>query len=160
LLYRVVKVYRSGKNADKPAGSNAMSLVLQRDTDEVSDNATMSNLPGPGRLLDKFYQSSGRELEKSLGKLADRAGFGPAAAERSVRDEIMRCYEQLLEVRDVELSQQKFDWIRLPGAEATVRKACRKLLRYTQYASCPLARLTSGNADMNFCTGPKLRLRN
>lgn len=46
----------------------------------MSTNMTMSNLPGPGRTLGKLYSSAGRSLEKSFGRLAHAAGYGPFAA--------------------------------------------------------------------------------
>jgi hypothetical protein len=50
----------------------------------ISRNQTISGLPGPGRSLDMLYQFLGRKLERTLGKLADSAGFGPEAAERTI----------------------------------------------------------------------------
>ncbi|KLO03872.1 hypothetical protein SCHPADRAFT_897482, partial [Schizopora paradoxa] len=35
----------------------------------VSTNYTMSNLPGPGRLLGNFYSRAGRTLERRLGRI-------------------------------------------------------------------------------------------
>ena len=102
LIYKVVKIYRAGKK-QKPQEASLVLWQEQKsnELDGLSDNATASNRPGPGRLLDKIYQSNGRDLEKTLGKLADKAGFGPAAVERRVRSEIMRCYDALLEVWDM-----------------------------------------------------------
>ncbi|KLO10524.1 hypothetical protein SCHPADRAFT_516060 [Schizopora paradoxa] len=41
----------------------------------VSTNYTMSNLPGPGRLLGKFYSRAGKSLEKRLGRVVNRAAI-------------------------------------------------------------------------------------
>ena len=40
-----------------------------------SSNATMDDIPGPGRVLDKAYQHFGRKLEKSANKLAARFSY-------------------------------------------------------------------------------------
>lgn len=44
-----------------------------------STNSTASNLVGPGRVLGNFYSVTGRRLERALGGIAHRAGFGPEA---------------------------------------------------------------------------------
>lgn len=41
-----------------------------------SSNYTMSNLPGPGRLLGMLYSRAGSSLEHQLGKFALRMGIG------------------------------------------------------------------------------------
>ncbi|KLO10495.1 hypothetical protein SCHPADRAFT_999519 [Schizopora paradoxa] len=41
----------------------------------ISTNYTMSNLPGPGRLLGNFYSRAGRTLEKHLGRVVHRAAI-------------------------------------------------------------------------------------
>ncbi|KLO08245.1 hypothetical protein SCHPADRAFT_944605 [Schizopora paradoxa] len=40
-----------------------------------STNYTMSNLPGPGRILGNFYSRAGRALEKHLGRIVDRTSI-------------------------------------------------------------------------------------
>ena len=47
-----------------------------------SSTATMDNKPGAGRGMDKVYQFLGGHLERQVGLVMDRLGFGPAAAER------------------------------------------------------------------------------
>lgn len=49
-----------------------------------SSNYTMSNLPGPGRLLGNLFSSAGSTLERSLKKLACRTGLGSFAKARKV----------------------------------------------------------------------------
>lgn len=51
----------------------------------MSTNYTMSNLPGTGRILDKLYRTGGRKLERLLGRLAQRAGYGPVAVSLRIR---------------------------------------------------------------------------
>ncbi|KLO10513.1 hypothetical protein SCHPADRAFT_515176 [Schizopora paradoxa] len=41
----------------------------------VSTNYTMSNLPGPGRLIGNFYSRAGRTLERRLGRIVNRAAI-------------------------------------------------------------------------------------
>lgn len=48
-----------------------------------SDDLTESDLIGPGRTLGKAYRYAGDKLEKALGNLADKAGYGPNASERT-----------------------------------------------------------------------------
>lgn len=42
-----------------------------------STNDTMSNNVGAGRVLGNFYGKAGKRLERVLGGIAHRAGFGP-----------------------------------------------------------------------------------
>jgi hypothetical protein len=46
----------------------------------VSTNATMSDLPGPGRAIGSLYSRGGRALERMLSNIAHNWGFGPHAA--------------------------------------------------------------------------------
>lgn len=52
----------------------------------TTSTATRTDMPGPGRLLDKYvFQRAGRVLEGTLGRMAHRAGYGPnALAQRIV----------------------------------------------------------------------------
>ena len=119
----------SQSNPKDTEGNESASLSMK---DTLSSTATTSDRPGPGRALDKVYQGTGRELERILGNIADRAGFGPVAVKRSIDTAIESNYNALLEVRGVDLSSQEYEWIKLPGTEGHVLKACKKLLRYTQ----------------------------
>lgn len=64
-------------------------LLVRADT--ISTNATLDDLPGPGRGLDKLYQRVGRRIELTANLYADRLGFGPSAVERS----ILAAFEQM-----------------------------------------------------------------
>ena len=55
-------------------------------TSVFSTNYTMSNLPGAGRVLGNFYSFAGRQLEKTIGIVAHKAGLGPAAAYKRIRN--------------------------------------------------------------------------
>ena len=48
-------------------------------TTELSTNYTESGLIGPGRTLGIFYDYAGRRLERVVGRVAHKAGFGPQA---------------------------------------------------------------------------------
>lgn len=49
-------------------------------SDTISTNDTASDLPGPGRTLDRLYQFAGRKLERAIGQIAHRVGYdGPYA---------------------------------------------------------------------------------
>ncbi|EJD05336.1 uncharacterized protein FOMMEDRAFT_152633 [Fomitiporia mediterranea MF3/22] len=46
-----------------------------------SSTMTASDLPGPGRILDKYvFTRGGRALERAIARAAHSLGFGPAAA--------------------------------------------------------------------------------
>lgn len=63
-----------------PNGSPLVEDESDWSSDTISTNDTASNLPGPGRTLDRFYQYAGRKLERAIGQIAHRAGFdGPYA---------------------------------------------------------------------------------
>ena len=54
-------------------------------TSLFSTNYTMSNLVGAGRVLGNFYSFAGRRLERTVGTIAHRAGFGPSATYEKIR---------------------------------------------------------------------------
>ncbi|KLO19670.1 hypothetical protein SCHPADRAFT_53909 [Schizopora paradoxa] len=112
----------------------------------VSTNATQSNLPGPGRNLDRLYSHLGRNLESFLSSLAQRTGWGPSAAERRViRAFCHQPCKQLVGAHDLitlptrdgfiaEEDWPKFE--RMSWKETKkIRKACKKLLYYTHSSS-------------------------
>ncbi len=79
-----------------------------------STNYTMSNLPGPGRLLGNLFLRAGSLLERGLGKFARRVG------ERS----------------DVRLQIDDLQWNALVGkrlAPKDVGKVCDELLGHARY---------------------------
>ena len=51
-----------------------------------STNDTASNLPGPGRLLGNAYSYAGRRLERVVGVVAHKAGFGPNAVYQKIQE--------------------------------------------------------------------------
>lgn len=85
--------------------------------DGISNNETVSNIPGPGRLLDSFYHAVGRRLEKKLGGLADKFGVGPDAMERYIKSWVL---EKSKEKRGLDEDAQ------------LILKKIGKLLKYTQ----------------------------
>lgn len=50
-----------------------------------STSSTVSNLAGPGRVLGNFYSFTGKRLERTLGNIAHKAGFGPEAIYHKIR---------------------------------------------------------------------------
>lgn len=57
--------------------------LRQRDAEVLTtDSDTVSSLLGPGRVLGKFLSHLGNGLEKQLGLVADKLGYGPLAAHR------------------------------------------------------------------------------
>lgn len=100
--------------SDRPRARETRVAVY----DSTSSNQTGSNNPGPGRQLGRLYMYFGRGIERQLGNLADRIGFGPAAVAFEIK--------QIIEVH-------RF----LPGAPHIVHVRLsllsKRLLRYTQY---------------------------
>lgn len=92
--------------------------------DESSKNETLSNLPGPGRLLGLVYQFYGRKLERLLGKTADRLGFGPHAVERQ-----MVALVAAMESAGHALHSAS------PRESRKLSKRCMKLLSHTQLSN-------------------------
>lgn len=81
-------------DADAPlsvfiASANSTWQRSARDDDASfsshSTSSTTSNLIGAGRILGNFYSFTGKRLEKRLGDIAHRAGFGPEAIYQTIR---------------------------------------------------------------------------
>lgn len=92
-------------------------------TDETADN-----LPGPGRGLDNLYQFLGQKLERGLGVVADKAGFGPAAAGRRVE-------KAALVAQYRRRSNGLLEKLKLEAAKRDVRQGCKALIKYSQWVS-------------------------
>lgn len=82
---------------DSGHGESTLSSSFQDDSESVysysstfSTNYTMSNLPGPGRLLGNIFSKAGSSLEHGLGKIAYRAGVGAYAKLEDLRQETHR----------------------------------------------------------------------
>lgn len=60
-----------------------------------STNYTMSNLVGTGRVLGNLYSAAGRRLEKVLGVVAGKIGYGPEAVYRSLQYQCRQSSKQL-----------------------------------------------------------------
>lgn len=54
-------------------------------TSLFSSNYTISNNIGPGRVLGNLYSYAGQNLERALGQVAHKAGFGPAATYEKIQ---------------------------------------------------------------------------
>lgn len=69
---------------ESPTNHTGRTLYGARANDNASifshsTNSTASNLVGPGRVLGNFLSFTGKRLERTLGDMAHRAGFGPDA---------------------------------------------------------------------------------
>lgn len=89
----------------------------------MSTNYTMSNLPGTGRILDKLYRAGGRKVERCLGRLAQRAGYGPDAVSLRIR-QIAR-----------DLSYSSGTGRQSTKVQKALSELCRRLLHYAQLRS-------------------------
>ena len=85
----------------------------------ISTNATMSDLPGPGRGLDKLYSRAGKILELCIYRFAHRCGYGPPAV-----------YERF----HVSLPLLRYPFIHVTetGGKAEVSIVWDRLLEYAQ----------------------------
>lgn len=69
-------------NSTYPLGHRTARGTPTNDSASIfshSTNSTASNLIGTGRVLGNFYSLTGRHLERTLGDIAHRVGFGPEA---------------------------------------------------------------------------------
>ena len=118
--------------------SNYRTYMLRR----VYTEDTVSDLPGPGRGIDKVYQVLGRALERWANHTADRLGFGPAAAVRTILkgfegDRVSRtiCGTG---VGDTRLRPAKKGLVNIHKENKRVKntsRGCAKLVRYTRCVS-------------------------
>lgn len=86
---------------------------------EHSTNSTASNLPGPGRTLDKYLGKLGRKFHTFAGEIAHDLGFGPNAT--TIR----------VESRTVKFNAQSNHYKREKDWKSIV-KDCRKMLKYIE----------------------------
>lgn len=112
-------------------------------TSTNSTNHTESDLPGPGRIVGNFYSKAGKTIEKRLGNLARKTGYGPKGTRYQI--------ERLLEDCHINLAGMVVAWVLpLPAIEKYVLslspdeikgrlvKSCKKLVIYTQLSSSVL----------------------
>jgi hypothetical protein len=60
------------QGAQSSSQSYQLRQVEYDDDESVLSDETVSDLPGPGRLLDKLYQKGGRALERAANRLAQK----------------------------------------------------------------------------------------
>ena len=98
--------------------------LRQRDAEVLTtDSDTVSSLLGPGRVLGKFLSHLGNGLEKQLGLVADKLGYGPLAAYwRLTRGAIRR--DEWMEDPD---------WLLSPMLKTGSRDA-QKLIRHVRWS--------------------------
>lgn len=96
----------------------------------VSTNATASNLPGPGRTVGLLLDWLGAHVEKCMNLWADQSGLGPNAVAQEIRR--LRRHDETSVVE-----RHAGSVVQLLGVserdEKTVRKLCKKLLKYARY---------------------------
>lgn len=102
---------------------------------------TVSDLPGPGRLLGKHvYARGGRALEASLARLAHQAGFGPVAAAQRIGANLQG-FSQDANISIEEIFANGKEDLRLDLGilkdPERLRKDCKKLFQYTKYDHIP-----------------------
>ncbi len=98
--------------------TNNLGYVIER-TSSHSTNSTASNLPGPGRTLDRFLGKLGRAVEKPIFCKAHKLGFGPKATAIRLNSRIAK-YDQAMDPSD-----RRKAW-------KNIIKDCHRLLKYTE----------------------------
>ena len=104
-----------------------------------SSTLTASDIPGPGRLVDKYvYSRGGRALEASLARLAHAAGLGPVATAKRIGANLQgfgqdadMSIEALFANGEGELRLE----LGIVRDVDRLRKDCNKLFHYTQCAT-------------------------
>ena len=96
----------------------------------------MDDKPGTGRGIDKVYQFLGGHLERRVGIVMDRLGFGPAAAERRALGAMKKLG---VHTRYVQRWRNKTVMKVLTAAEVLqlekeVERCCKMLAGYLRYA--------------------------
>lgn len=104
----------------------------------ASSGETASDIPGPGRLLDKAYSFLGRRIERGLTSLAIRRGHGPENVSLRIRRR-----EELY--HDPVLWGYKRDYSKNDRDEQL--KDVKKLIRYTRLAIALLWRISTNRPD-------------
>jgi len=109
----------------------------------IDSNATADNLPGPGRTLGLFFAYLGRNLERGMGALAARRGYGPDAVADAIA--CLRVHHQRticdMYIAEVEQSGAVFEGSRRRKLE----KKCKKLVRYSLRGSSDSTVITANN---------------
>ena len=82
---------------------------------DESRNVTEDDIPGPGRLMGKFYAVLGRKIETVLSRAGHSMGRGPAPVAARI---------------------EKLMWSEAPGAVKKCKKECKTLVKYTRCFSC------------------------
>ncbi|KLO08242.1 hypothetical protein SCHPADRAFT_615212 [Schizopora paradoxa] len=110
-----------------PLSSSFLDELREDDTTTVytyhstwSTNYTMSNLPGPGRLLGNFYSRAGRTLERRLGRIVNRAAIN------EYEDAVEVLQRQQLGLESIE----SMFWL---GGPEEHERACQVLLICARY---------------------------
>ena len=79
-----------------------------------SRNVTEDDIPGPGRLMGKFYAVLGRKIETVLSLAARSRGKGPAPVAARIKE---------------------LTWSQAPDAAKKREKECKTLVKYTRCIS-------------------------
>ncbi|THH07967.1 hypothetical protein EW145_g3035 [Phellinidium pouzarii] len=86
--------------------------------ESISTNATADNLPGPGRILGNIYGFLGVRLERQLGRLADKMGYGPRAT--AIR----------IQRRRGIINSASFSAYRIKVENKKLEEDCKRMLKY------------------------------
>lgn len=114
------------KTSDHPEEPYVRPSLQLVQTDSFDSNITVRNNPGPGRNLGRLYDAVGAKIEHFLNNKADRRGLGPDAVARkihSLRSATNRSWGECEEILAVPTDEEY----------VTLRKLCRKLLKYCRY---------------------------
>lgn len=122
-------------NASLSPHLGSLVSVKSEYEDNISTNATTSNLPGPGRLLGRLLGFLGRRLEHVFNDFATKLGMGPEAVGQEIR-KLRRHHEISI------LDRHSASYNRLSRREArALEKWCNKLIQYARsgYVNCTLS---------------------
>ncbi|KAH8112585.1 hypothetical protein DFH11DRAFT_463468 [Phellopilus nigrolimitatus] len=101
----------------------------------TSSFQTRSDMPGPGRILDKLFSSWGKSLEARLNRFAETKGLGPRHVSKRIESNIASTWAYSLLSGPCTKSCRPHivhDGFSEPDVREIVQKDCAKLLKYMQ----------------------------
>ncbi len=120
-------MYHGDTEYAAPWNETHFPLSRTNTSSSVSTNATAPNLPGAGRTVGLLLDRLGAHVEKCMNLWADRRGLGPNAVAQEIRRLRRHDETSIVERHAGSVAQlSKRD-------EKTVRKLCKRLLKYARF---------------------------